>query len=78
MVNGICILVLVQTHPDSVVKNFAIGKTSHGLTTDVLKTADLHASRNYAMVILGEKNAWLISDTYIFNVVYQKEYDISA
>ena len=70
--NGICILVLVQTHPDSVVKNFAIRKTSHGLTTDVLKIADLRASHNYATVILGEKNAWLITDTYIFNAVYQK------
>lgn len=76
--NGICILVLVQTHLDSVVKNFAIRRTSHGLTTNVLKTADLHASHNYSVVVLGEKNACLISDTYIFNAVCQKEYDIST
>lgn len=68
----ICILVLVPIHPDSVVKYFAVRKISHCFTEDVLKTAVLQVISNHAMIVLGKKHTQLISDTYIFNAVYQK------
>lgn len=68
----ICIVVLVQIHPDSAVKYFAVRKISHCFTKDVLKPAVLQVISNHAMIVLGKKHTRLISDTYIFKAVYQK------